>query len=157
VHAAAVTKRTTATWGEGLPLVAAVAGCAERCAATAPWYAKVPADLLDAGRHQEWRLGEIYVAQFHPRARGAFKVELPQGLSAEEVRRTFAALAFFSGDGRITGYPYPLLDAHLTAVIREDAAVQMRHDLTVGLAKLGLTSRGFFDLFGDYHDEFSRF
>lgn len=157
VHAAAVTKRTEATWGEGLPLVAAVAGCAERYGVPAPWYTKVPTDLLDADRHQEWRLGEIYVAQFHPRARGAFKVELPRGLTAEEERRTLSALASFSGDGRIAGYPYPLLDAHLTAVIREDAAVQMRHDLTVGLARIGLTSRGFFDLFGDYHDEFSRF
>jgi len=67
------------------------------------------------------------------------------------------ALAASAGDGRIPGYPYPLLDAHRSVVIDEALVTQIQQDIKSGLAKMGMRNRSFEDLFGDLHGDFERY
>jgi hypothetical protein len=67
------------------------------------------------------------------------------------------ALAACAGDGRIPGYPYPLLDAHRTVVIDEPLVTQIQQDIKAGLSKGGVQNRIFEDLFGDLHGDFERY
>jgi hypothetical protein len=67
------------------------------------------------------------------------------------------ALAACADDGRIPGYPYPLLDAHRTVVIDEPLVTQIQQDIKAGLAKQGMKNRTFEDLFGDLHGDFERY
>jgi hypothetical protein len=154
---AAVTKRTSATWGGGYPIVPAASGLADELGIAPPWYVKIPQDLLDRERYEQWHRGDVYVARLHPHAPRAFKVEVPRAADADEIGQTFSALAALSLDGRVTGYPFPLLDAHLTAVIRSDVSDQIQQDLIFRLGALGMDFSEYQDLFGDYHDEFARY
>jgi NurA-like 5'-3' nuclease len=67
------------------------------------------------------------------------------------------ALAACAGDGRIPGYPYPLLDAHRTVAIGEELTDQIQQDIKAGLTKQGIRHRMFENLFGDLHGEFERY
>ena len=49
------------------------------------------------------------------------------------------ALAACAGDGRIPGYPYPLLDAHRTVAIDEPLVMQIQQDIRAGLSQTGNT------------------
>jgi NurA-like 5'-3' nuclease len=66
-------------------------------------------------------------------------------------------LAGCSADGRIPGYPYPLLDAHRTVVLTEEIVEQVKGDLLGQLAAAGIDRQTIEILFGDYHDEFRRY
>ena len=157
---AAVTKRTSLTWGGGHPIVPAAEGLARDLGVPEPWYLCVSAaeGLIDRRETRPWKQrGEQYVARLHPRAQRAFKVEIPKYYSPEMVERVFSALAFFADDGRVTGYPYPLLDAHLTTKIGRDAAGQVRQDIIRGMDLLGMNLADYTGIFGDYHDEFDRY
>ncbi|HZD43797.1 MAG TPA: DNA double-strand break repair nuclease NurA, partial [Methanomicrobiales archaeon] len=157
IHLAAVTKRSSLTWGAGLPLVPAVAGLAERCPVDSPWYVAVPDDLLESPRFREWKQGAIYVARLHPKAEATFKVELPRYAKEEAVDRTFSALARYSDDGRITGYPFPLLEAHRMAKIGKDSVEQLQQDLIAKMCGAGMRLTDYKTLFGDVHDAFDRY
>jgi hypothetical protein len=85
------------------------------------------------------------------------KVDLPKGTGEEEAAATMQALAACADDGRIPGYPYPLLDAHRTVVIDEPLVTQIQQDIKAGLTKQGMKNRTFEDLFGDLHGEFERY
>jgi hypothetical protein len=157
VGLAAVTKRTTATWGGGFPLVRSAVALSVRLGVPAPWYLRVPDSLLDGMRYREWEHGDTWVGLLHPRAGAAFKLELPRGTTGERAARIFSSMAGCSDDGRVTGYPYPLLDAHRHAVITGDILVQLRQHLIRELDQSGLNFPDFRDLFGDYHDELERY
>jgi hypothetical protein len=85
------------------------------------------------------------------------KVDLPKGTGEDAAAATMKALAACADDGRIPGYPYPLLDAHRTVVIDEPLVTQIQQDLKAGLVKQGIRNRTFEDLFGDLHGDFERY
>jgi hypothetical protein len=154
---AAVTKRTRATWGGGHPLLPAMRGLAAEYGVTGPWWVKVDPHLIDHTEYRQGRHGEIYVASLSGAVSRPLKLELPKGAGRDSVDETMSAISACSGDGRIPGYPYPLLDAHRMVAIGDELADQIRQDLRAGLAARGIRHRTFEDLFGDLHDEFERF
>ena len=139
---AAVTKNAGATWDGVHPIVPAAMRAAETLGVSPPWYMKVK---------------EGYVACLHPRAKRAFLITMPEGCSGEEVGAVFSALASYAGDGRVVGYPYPLMDAHRQAVIRLDQVQRIRHDIIAGCSTQSINYEGYEEILGDYHDELNRY
>jgi hypothetical protein len=156
---AAVTKKTSAAWGKGYPLLPAVGGLAERWAVDGAWYVKIPRDILDSTPYNEHYQNEIYVGKLSADAPRGFKVEFPAGYADDDdyAVRAFPALAAYAADARLPGYPYPLVDAHRTALIDIDCAEEIRQDLLYAVAERGMGYAQFHDLFGDYHDELARY
>lgn len=153
----AVAKRTTATWGGGHPLLPAIAGLAVQLGIAGPWWTKIDAHIPDHAGYSPGRHGELYIASLHPHARRPLKMELPKGISEQSASATMQALAACADDGRIPGYPYPLLDAHRSVIIDEPLVMQIQQDIKSGLSKRGMQNRTFEDLFGDLHGEFERY
>jgi hypothetical protein len=85
------------------------------------------------------------------------KMELPKGTGIDTANKTMQALAACADDGRIPGYPYPLLDAHRTVVINEALVQQIQQDIKAGLSKQGIQNQTFDELFGDLHGDFERY
>ena len=154
---AAVAKRTRATWGGGHPLLPALSGLVAELGITGPWWAKINSHLLDHAEYRQGRHGEIYVSSLHPQFSRPLKMELPKGTSIDTVDKTMQALAACADDGRIPGYPYPLLDAHRTVAIDEALVLQVQQDIKAGLSKQGIRNRTFEVLFGDLHGDFERY
>jgi hypothetical protein len=154
---AAVAKRTRATWGGGHPLLPAISGLVAQLGITGPWWTKIDEHLLDHTEYRQGRHGEIYAASLHPHFSRPMKMELPKGTGEDIAGETMLALAACADDGRIPGYPYPLLDAHRTVVIDEALVMQIQQDIKAGLAKQGYRNRTFEDLFGDLHGDFERY
>ena len=124
-------KRTRATWGGGHPLLPAIAGLAAQLGIAGPWWTKIDEHLPDHTEYRQGRHGELYVASLHPRVSRPMKMELPKGTGEEAAAATMQALAACADDGRIPGYPYPLLDAHRTVVIDEPLVMQIQQDIKV--------------------------
>lgn len=157
---AAVTKRTALTWGGGHPIVPAAEGLARKFAVPEPWAVRISGrdDLVDREVSHPWKQrGEQYITRLHRRSPRAFKVEVPGHVNRDMVVQTFSGLAAYADDGRITGYPYPLLEAHLTTKIGKDTVDQVRQDLMRGMAEQGMSHVEYMQYFGDYHDEFDRY
>jgi len=154
---AAVAKRTRATWGGGHPLLPATRGLASQFGITGPWWTKIDPHLLDNTEYRQGRHGEIYVASLHPHRARPMKLELPKGTDEQTAAATMQALAACADDGRIPGYPYPLLDAHRAVVIDEALVTRVQQDVKGGLLRQGIHNRLFEDLFGDLHDDFERY
>jgi hypothetical protein len=157
IHLAAVAKRTRATWGGGHPLLPAIRGLVAHLGVPGPWWAKVDEHLLDHTEYRQGRHGELYIASLHSRVSRPMKIDLPKGSSEETAAATMQALAACADDGRIPGYPYPLLDAHRTCIIDEPLVTQIQQDIKAGLTKQGMKNRTFEDLFGDLHGDFERY
>jgi hypothetical protein len=152
---AGISKRSAATWGGGHPLLPAVFGFTQTYAVKAPWWIRIDPAILDHTAFPQWQHGEMYVACLHPRSKGPLKIELMAGTkNAEEIMNRLAGC---SADGRIPGYPYPLLDAHRTVALTEEIIDQVRGDLLGRLAETGIDRQTYEILFGDYHDEFARY
>jgi hypothetical protein len=154
---AGISKRSAATWGGGHPLLPAVFGYATSHKIPAPWWIKIDPAILDHQPHAQWQHGEMYVACLHPRSKGPLKIELARGTGDETAKAIMNRLAGCSADGRIPGYPYPLLDAHRTVVLTEEIVEQVKGDLLGRLAEAGIDRQTYEILFGDYHDEFARY
>jgi len=154
---AGISKRSAATWGGGHPLLPAVFGYAETHRIPAPWWIKIDPAILDHQPHAQWQHGEMYVACLHPRSKGPLKIELARGTDGKTAKEIMNRLAGCSADGRIPGYPYPLLDAHRTVVLTEEIVEQVKGDLLGRLAEAGIDRQTYEILFGDYHDEFARY
>jgi hypothetical protein len=154
---AAVAKRTRATWGGGHPLLPALAGLVAEDDMSGPWWTRIDPHLIDHTEYRQGRHGEIFVASLHPKVSRPLKLELPKGTDDRTAAATMEALAACAGDGRIPGYPYPLLDAHRMVAIGDELVDQVQQDLRAGLTKQGIQHRRFEDLFGDLHDEFERY
>ncbi|HVN66555.1 MAG TPA: DNA double-strand break repair nuclease NurA [Methanomicrobiales archaeon] len=157
IRLCAVTKRTAVTWGGGYPLVPASLSLARARAIAPPWFLRINEEKLDITPYSQWRHGEAYVAALHPRSPLAFKLEVPEGTGDPDLGEIVARLAGWSDDGRVTGYPYPLLDAHRAARITADALGQAKNDLLAGLDLKDGGHGRFQELFGDLHDEFARY
>jgi hypothetical protein len=154
---AGVVKRTRATWGGGHPLLPATGGLAEQFGISGPWWTKINQHLLDQSEYRQGRHGEIYVASLHPRMSRPLKIELPKGTGEQAAAATMQALAACADDGRVPGYPYPLLDAHRTVTIGQPLVMQIQQDIKAGLSKQGIHNKLFEDLFGDLHGDFERY
>ncbi len=154
---AAVTKRTRATWGGGHPLLPAIGGLVRESGLTGPWWARIDEHLLDSAEYKRGRQGDLYVASFHPTKNSPLKLELPKGTDEQMVEEIMSSIVACSDDGRIPGYPYPLLDAHRTVVIDQTVTDQVRQDLMRGFALQGMNKEIFDLLFGDIHDDFKRY
>ena len=154
---AAVAKRTRVTWGGGHPLLPAIGGLAAQLGISGPWWVKVDEHLPDHTEYRQGRHGELYIASLHPRLARPMKIDLPKGTGEEAAATSMQMLSACADDGRIPGYPYPLLDAHRTVVIDEPLVTQIQQDIKAGLAKQGMRNRTFEDLFGDLHGEFERY
>ncbi|HMA05600.1 MAG TPA: DNA double-strand break repair nuclease NurA [Methanomicrobiales archaeon] len=157
VQLCAVTKRTAITWGGGLPLVPAALSLAKAWSIPPPWVLRIGEEGLDVTPYRQWRHGVPCVAALHPASPLAFKIEVPEPTGEDTLKEIVSRLAGWSDDGRVTGYPYPLLDAHRTARIPADALQKVKNDLLAGMGRSGLDPRLFQDLFGDIHDEFARY
>lgn len=153
----AIAKRSALTWGGGYPLVWTVEMFARQIGLVPPWYLHIPNDFSDQRRFAEWQHGDLFVAKFHERAYSAFKIEIPHGKDASAVSGVFSACAAYADDGRIPGYPYPLLDAHRTVAIGRDVVEQVREDILREMNGAGLSFEDYRQWFGDYHDEFERY
>jgi hypothetical protein len=154
---AAVAKRTRATWGSGHPLLPALSGLVAHLGIAGPWWAKIDEHLLDHTEYRQGRHGEIYVASLHAHFSRPIKMELPKGTGEQAAAATMEALAACAGDGRVPGYPYPLLDAHRTVSIDQPLVMQIQQDIKAGLSKQGIQHKTFEDLFGDLHGDFERY
>jgi hypothetical protein len=153
----AVAKRTAATFGKGHPLLPAVAAYAGMHDAIAPWWIKIDYRILDQTRFTQWQHGEVYTVSLHPSRAVPLKIELPARQSSERADRAISLLAGCSDDGRIPGYPFPLLEAHRTVTINEAMLVQVKQDMISALDRVGFDLTWFDTMFGDYHDEFRRY
>jgi len=151
---AGISKRSTATWGGGHPLLPSVFGYAKSRNITAPWWIRVDPKILDHTPHAQWQHGEMYVACLHSRSRGPLKIELVKDADAAGIMNRLAGC---SADGRIPGYPYPLFDAHRTVALTEEIVDQVKGELLGRLAEAGIDRQTYEILFGDYHDEFARY
>jgi hypothetical protein len=156
IDLAGVSKRTSATWGGGYPLLPAVSGLAESFGIQPPWWIRIDTVILDHVPFAQWRHGQMFIACLHPRAKSPLKIELSLDLpqNTDDVMNRLAAC---SGDGRVPGYPYPLFDAHRTVVVSEEIVEDARSDLMRRIAATGLGRQTYEILFGDYHDEFARY
>ena len=154
---AGISKRSAATWGSGHPLLPAIFGFATTHKIPAPWWFRVDPAILDHAAFPQWQHGDMYVACLHPRSKGPLKIELPRGIGDETAKVIMNRLTGCSADGRIPGYPYPLLDAHRTVVLTEEIVEQVKGDLLGRLAGAGIDRQTYEILFGDYHDEFARY
>ena len=154
---AAVVKRTNATWQGGNPLLPATSALAALFGINGPWWMRIDEHLLDSSEYVWDRHGDLYVGSFHPSKNMPFKLEVPRGLNIENVEKIMQGLASCADDGRIPGYPYPLLDAHRTAVIDEPLIEQIRQDVMKGFSLRQMNKELFDTLFGDLHDEFERY
>ena len=155
ISLAGISKRSAATWGGGHPLLPAVAGLARECGVRAPWWIKIDPAILDHQPHAQWQHGAMYAACLHEHMAGPLKIELPKEM--REAGAVIDRLAACSADGRIPGYPYPLLDAHRTVVLTKEITDQLRCDLVGSLMKAGIDRQTYEILFGDYHDAFARY
>ncbi len=153
IDLAGVSKRTSATWGSGYPLLPAVNGLAKSLEIQAPWWIRIGQGILDHSQFPRWQHGLMYVACLHPRAT-PIKIELPEDTNPGRV---MARLAACSGDGRVPGYPYPLFDAHRTVTLTEELVAQVRSDLMRRISESGIERQTYDILFGDYHNEFARY
>lgn len=139
---AAVTKNAGATWDGKQPLVPAAVKGAATLGIQPPWYLKVK---------------EGYVACLHSSSARGFLVTVPDAYGDEEVSAVCSALSSYAGDGRVVGYPYPLMDAHRYAVIRHDLVRHVRNDIIAGCATQSINYLDYEDILGDYHDELNRY
>jgi hypothetical protein len=154
---AGVAKRTTATWGGGHPLLPSLGGLVKDLGITGPWWTPIDEHLLDHTEYHQGRHGQIVVASLHPQVGRPLKMEIPRGTGEETAAATMQALAACAGDGRIPGYPYPLLDAHRTVAITAELVDKVQQDIKAGLVHQGIGNTRFEDLFGDLHGDFERY
>ena len=157
IDLAGVSKRTSATWGGGHPLLPSVLGLAEVHGIRPPWWVRIDPGILDRVQFPQWQHGRMYIACLHPWAKTPMKIELSKDLAESREKAIMDRLAACSGDGRMPGYPYPLFDAHRTVVLTEEVADQVRADLMRRITATGIRRQTYEILFGDYHDEFARY
>jgi len=154
---AAVAKRTMATFGDGYPLLPAVGAYAGSRGIRSPWWVNIEETILDQTRFSQWQHGRVQVVSLHPHTSVPLKIELPGKQLSPLSEQTRSLLAGCADDGRIPGYPFPLLEAHRTAVIGEPVLGQVRQDMITALDREGFDLSRYSAMFGDYHDEFRRY
>jgi hypothetical protein len=142
---------------QGRRFLPALRGLTEYYGIAGPSWTKIDPHLIDHTEYRQGRHGDIYVASLHPCVTRPLKMERPKGTDEQTAAATMQALAACADDGRIPGYPHPLLDAHRTVAIGEDLVDTIQQDIKAGLVNQGIRHRAFEDLFGDLHGDFERY
>jgi len=88
-----------------------------------------------AERQRPAVLGDSYFARLHPSAVKWFRVDVA---SAQPPADALGRLARFSADGISPGYPFPLLEAHRTAVLVRQMQPQLRELALQAAARAGM-------------------
>lgn len=151
-----ISKRNSLTW-DGCPLDIALDAVASELGIKAPWYIEVPEDVPEQKRHEQWHRGRTYIIRMHPASRIVLKAEIPKYADEEYAEKIFSACAAYSGDGRIPGYPYPLMEAHRECCITQEICDIIRQDLIKNIDRRGIDRTRYNRIFGDLHDEFARY
>jgi len=151
-----ISKRNSLTW-EGCPLDIALDAVASEFGIKAPWYIEVPEDVPEQKRHEQWHRGRTYIIKMHPASRVVLKAEIPKYADEEYTEKALSACAAYSGDGRIPGYPYPLMEAHRECCITQEICDIIRQDLIKNIDRRGIGQIRYNRIFGDLHDEFTRY
>jgi hypothetical protein len=154
---AAVAKRTMATFGDGYPLLPAVSAYSAMRGAPSPWWMKIEETVLDQTRFPQWQHGEVHTVSLNRHATIPLKVEFPTRQRTDVSAQAVSLMAGCADDGRIPGYPFPLLEAHRGAVISQAVIDQVRQDVLAALSREGISRDIFLEMFSDYHDEFRRY
>ncbi|MDD1715244.1 MAG: DNA double-strand break repair nuclease NurA [Methanoregulaceae archaeon] len=157
VMVAAVAKRTSATFGSGYPLLPAASAYSAMKGVPSPWWMKIDASFLDQTRFPQWQHGEVHVVSLHRHLAVPLKVEFPARQRPEVSTQAVSLMAGCADDGRIPGYPFPLLEAHRAAVLSQAVIDQVRQDVVAALSREGISRATFSEMFSDYHDEFRRY
>jgi len=111
VHVAAVTKQTSLTLGDNVPLDL-ISGEAGYSGGGQGWFRRI------SRSHDEdsgW-LGDIYLAKLHPRADKPYRIDLNR-FDEESPAKVLSMIASISDDIEFCGYPYALAAAHRLARI----------------------------------------
>lgn len=156
IYLVSVSKRNSLTWN-GYPLDIVLDAAASELGIKPPWYIEVPEDLPDQRRHEQWHRGKTYIIKMHPASGIVLKAEIPKYADDEYAERAISACAEYSGDGRIPGYPYPLMEAHRECCITQEITDIIRQDVIGKIDRKGIDRIRYNQLFGDLHDEFARY
>ncbi len=154
---AAVAKRTMATFGDGYPLLPALSVYSAMRGVPSPWWMKIEESVLDQTRFPQWQHGEVHAVSLHRHMTVPLKVEFPVRQRPVVSAQAVSLMAGCADDGRIPGYPFPLLEAHRQAVIGQAVIDQVRQDVRAALSREGISRGTFSEMFSDYHDEFRRY
>jgi hypothetical protein len=157
VMVAAVAKRTSATFGNGYPLLPGASAYLAMKGVSSPWWMRIDESFLDQTRFPQWQHGDVHVASLHRHATVPLKIEFPVRQRPEVSAKAISLMAGCADDGRIPGYPFPLLEAHRASVISQAVVNQVRQDVLAALSREGISRETFSEMFSDYHDEFRRY
>jgi hypothetical protein len=157
VMVAAVAKQTSVTFGKGYPLLPAVSAYSATKGVPSPWWMRIDESLLDQTRFPQWQHGEVHVLSLYRHATVPLKVEFPLRQRPEVTAQAVSVLAGCADDGRIPGYPFPLLEAHRSVVISQAVIDQVKQDVVAALSREGISRDTYLEMFSDYHDEFRRY
>ncbi|ADN35799.1 NurA domain protein [Methanolacinia petrolearia DSM 11571] len=156
IYLVSVSKRTSLTWN-GFPLDITLNAVASEFRIKAPWYIEVPEEIIDQKQKDEWQNGRSYIIKLHPASEIVLRAEIPKNLTDEYTDKALSACAEYSGDGRIPGYPYPLMEAHRECCITQEITDIIRQDVIGRIDENGIDRTRYNQLFGDLHDEFARY
>lgn len=156
IYLISISKRNSLTWN-GLPLGITLDAAASELGIGAPWYIEVPDNMPDQKRHEQWHRGRTYIIRMHNASGIVLKAEIPKYADEVYVEKAISACADYSGDGRIPGYPYPLMEAHRECCITQEIADIIRQDIIRKIDGIGYDLMRYNQLFGDIHDEFSKY
>ncbi|MBN1433050.1 MAG: DNA double-strand break repair nuclease NurA [Methanomicrobiaceae archaeon] len=156
IYLISVSKRNSLTWN-GYPLDILLDAAASEFGIKAPWYIEVPVNITDQKRHEQWHRGRTYILKMHPSSEIVLKAEVPKYADEEYVDKAISACSNYSVDGRIPGYPYPLMEAHRECCITREITDIIRNDIIGEINRKGSNQKRYNQLFGDLHNEFARY
>ena len=156
IYLVSVSKRNSLTW-DGFPLDIAINAAASEFGIKAPWFIEIPKGITDQKRHEQWHRGKTYIIKMHPASGIVLKAEIPKYADDAYAETALSACAEYSGDGRIPGYPYPLMEAHRECCITQEITDIIRQDVIGRIDENGIDRIRYNQLFGDLHDEFARY
>ncbi len=146
IHVAAVTKQSSLSVNNSLPLDSRMGDTAPKDAGTGLWYRRLNRDLPETSG---W-LGNIYLAQLHSYADKPYRIDINR--YDDDIDDVFAALVSISDDIEFAGYPYPLAAAHRLARIDGILRNHICETLERALEHIDFPRELWHYLSGDAHD-----
>lgn len=128
IYLVSVSKRNSLTWN-GYPVDIMINALASKFGVKAPWYIEIPPEIVDQKIYDQWHRGRTYITKMHPASKIVLKIEVPKYADDSYTERAVSACVRYSGDGRIPGYPYPLMEAHRECCITRESTDAVRQDI----------------------------